>query len=70
MDKKEKKDKYCVYDKKSKGEFKMATQIAVTPILYGKYAKAVYEEVSKKPTERSKDNGKKLLDFFNLNIKE
>lgn len=44
--------------------FKMATQIAPTPILYGQDALNVMEDLKRIPTERSKENGKKLVEYF------
>lgn len=41
----------------------MATQIAATPTLTGDDAKRLLDSLEK-PTERSKRNGEKLLEFF------
>lgn len=43
-----------------------------TPILYGKEAQKVLKEVQIMPLEKSKENGKKLLDEFDeiININE
>ena len=43
----------------------MATQIAATPILYGAEAMKVIEEIKVMPSEKSKENGRKLIEYFN-----
>ena len=47
------------------GVVRMATQIAATPIVYGVEARKILKEAQTKPTERAKENGKKLMEFFN-----
>lgn len=42
----------------------MPTQIAVTPTVYGNEAKEILAESKTKQSERAKENGKKLVDFF------
>lgn len=46
------------------GGIKMATQIAATPILYGKEAERVLREAKTLPSEKSKENASKLINFF------
>lgn len=46
------------------GEITMATQIAPTPILYGEEARRVIREAKTMPSEKSKENGQKLLNYF------
>ncbi len=43
----------------------MATQLAPTPILFGAEAKDLLNELKRKPTKKSIENGIKLMDFFN-----
>lgn len=52
-----------------KGGIRMATQIMATPILYGKEAQKVLKEVKTMPSEKSKENGKKLLELFKSVVK-
>lgn len=40
------------------------TQMASTPTLYGKGAQSLLESLRIKPTERSKENGRKLVEYF------
>ncbi len=47
------------------GETNMATQIAATPILYGKEAEKVMKEAKMPQTKKAKENAIKLMDFFN-----
>lgn len=42
----------------------MPTQIAPTPILYGKEAEEVLKEARTEPSEKSKENARKLIKFF------
>lgn len=42
----------------------MATQIAATPVIYGREAKRILQESKSKPSEKAQENGRKLLDFF------
>ncbi|WP_179090124.1 hypothetical protein MHI37_16055 [Paenibacillus sp. FSL H8-0548] len=49
---------------KKKGGKKMATQIAATPILKGKDAQNLLNSLNDRATEKSKANGKKLVNFF------
>lgn len=58
------------YDKKQKGVCIMATQIMATPTLYGEEARKVIEEIKIMPTEKSKRNAKKLLEYFESFISE
>lgn len=51
---------------KNKGGIRMATQIAATPVLYGKEALNVLMEAKTKPSTKSKENEKKLLKVFKL----
>ena len=53
-----------------KGRIYMATQIASTPILYGIEAEKALMEAKSKPTRKSKENGKKLINFFKLIVSE
>lgn len=43
----------------------MVTQIAITPILHGEFAKKAYEESIKKPSKKSTKNAEKLMKYFN-----
>ncbi|NFH40668.1 hypothetical protein [Clostridium sporogenes] len=45
-------------------KLKMTTQIAATPILYGEEAKKVIMEAKTTPSEKAKENGKKLMNYF------
>lgn len=49
---------------KDKGGRKMATQIQPTPILYGKDAEAVLEQIRKKPTKEQKRKAEERKAFF------
>ncbi|MGE5396056.1 MAG: hypothetical protein ACM3MK_00820 [Chitinophagales bacterium] len=53
---------------KSKGTeeeaFKMATQIAPTPVLYGKDAEAVFKELQEPPSQNKIEEAKKRSKFF------
>jgi hypothetical protein len=40
------------------------TQIAPTPIVYGEDAKIMLREALSKPSQKSKDNGLKLIEYF------
>ena len=42
----------------------MATQIAATPTLKGNDVKRLLDSLKIKPTEKSNENGKKLMDYF------
>lgn len=42
----------------------MATQIAATPILYGEEAMKVWEEANTIPSEKARENGRKLIKKF------
>lgn len=42
----------------------MATQLAATPTLRGKDAEKLLNSLNKKPTENSKKNGERLVNFF------
>ncbi|EFM10714.1 hypothetical protein PaecuDRAFT_2626 [Paenibacillus curdlanolyticus YK9] len=42
----------------------MATQIAATPIVTGKYAKEILKSIKKQPSAASKKNGQDLINFF------
>lgn len=50
--------------KKKKGGRKMATQMAATPTLEGRDAQRLIDSLKHKPTQRSKQNAKKLADYF------
>jgi hypothetical protein len=43
---------------------KMATQLAPTPTYYGEDAKKILASAKKKPSELSKKNGQKLVEYF------
>lgn len=47
-----------------KGESKMATQIAPTPIVKGQIARDILAEIQKQPSKESELNAKKLMKFF------
>lgn len=47
----------------------MATQIMATPILYGAEARKVLQEIKIAPSEKSKENGRKLLELFKSVVK-
>ncbi|MDU1604733.1 MAG: hypothetical protein E6845_17385 [Clostridium sp.] len=47
----------------------MTTQIMATPILYGKEAERVLREAKTMPSEKSKENGRKLLELFKSVVK-
>ena len=48
---------------------KIATQIAITPILYGKEAKKVLKECKKLPTKKSQQNLENLNKMFDGKVK-
>ena len=52
-------------DNKERGEYKMATQIAATPVLCGREAKRVMKEAKTMPSEKSKENAKNFMKHFN-----
>lgn len=56
-------------NKKGK-KLKMMTQIAATPTLYGEEAKKVIMEANTTPSEKAKENGEKLINYFEKFIKE
>jgi hypothetical protein len=40
------------------------TQMAATPTLYGEDAERLIESLKNKPTEKSRENAKKLIEYF------
>lgn len=44
----------------------MATQIAATPIVTGKYAKEILKSIKKQPSAASKKNGQDLINFLKI----
>ncbi|WP_433943756.1 hypothetical protein [Paenibacillus sp. SN-8-1] len=50
--------------KRKKGGRKMATQMAATPTLEGRDAQRLLESLKQKPTDRSKQNAKNLINYF------
>jgi len=56
--------------KKRRREIIMATQIATTPILYGEEAMQVIREASIIPSEKARENGRKLVNYFKKFTKE
>jgi hypothetical protein len=42
----------------------MATQIAATPVLYGKEAKKVLKEAKTTQTRKSKENAQNIISYF------
>lgn len=61
-------DKNCLFDDDEDLQEvykEMLTQIAPTPILYGEEARQVIKEAKTIPSERSKENGQKLVNYFN-----
>ncbi|WP_154696563.1 hypothetical protein [Clostridium botulinum] len=49
---------------KEEKKLKITTQIAATPTLYGEEAKKVIMEAKTIPSEKAKENGQKLLNYF------
>ncbi|MEK4259722.1 MULTISPECIES: hypothetical protein [Paenibacillus] len=49
---------------KRKGGRKMATQMAATPTLDGNDAKRLLDSLNIKATDRSRENAKKLAQYF------
>lgn len=47
-----------------KGEEHMATQMQATPVLYGKDAEAVLEQIKKKPSAKQREKAKQRREFF------
>lgn len=49
---------------RKKGGRRMATQIAATPTLKGKDAQRLLDSLKHKPTEKSKQNARYLVEYF------
>ena len=47
----------------------MATQMAVTPVVKGEQAKVILKEAKEYTSEKSKENAKKLIDYFSKMMK-
>lgn len=47
----------------------MATQIAATPIIKGLEAEKIFQEVHRKPSEKTEKGAKKLADIFDKMMK-
>ena len=48
----------------------MATQIASTPVVRGSDAKAIYNEMQRKPTQASKQGAQILMSKFSRTVKK
>lgn len=57
-------DKPQKNSKQEKGGREMATQLQPTPILYGKDAQAVIDQIKKRPTDEQKRKAAKRRAFF------
>lgn len=52
-----------------KEAIRMATQIAATPIIKGLEAEKIFQEVHRKPSEKTEKGAKKLADIFDKMMK-